>query len=341
MRSFLACYTVLLSFAVPCATADELEQHDGLVIQSPGEVSVAVSLSERIVTPGFYGQFGLIGAAGAPLFSPIDSVDTLRIDADLRLPIHQDTSAHPNHLRIALGFSIGDDTNSASLPGGTSATFVAVDGLQTTQFGSSQPNARIDADLTEYRMLATWNEEIWSGAVTRVESYVGIKVNLQHQSSSIDISTPFAGGTLENPVEMTFEARQLLVGPAVGLTHRVVLGSNASLDLGASGSILYAHSNASASSCVGNAVALGEPCNGGFAQALVNDSSNQLTYHLAAFGELGLNTGLGELFVRGQLDHLGHNATARFPTVQDRRAMSLEYSDETHFSVGFGFRLNL
>lgn len=96
----------------------------------------------------------------------------------------------------------GDSSSSLTTQPGTAATYVSVDGSRQVLFGAGSPSALFESEYKGYVAALRLKGDFDIGEKTFLSPSLGVTGGKRRQLHEIDISTPFAGGTMENPIEV-------------------------------------------------------------------------------------------------------------------------------------------
>lgn len=225
---------------------------------------------------------------------------------------------------------------------GTTATFVSVDGSRQILFGAGSRSARTTAEYHGGEAVVRLRSDFHVGPRLTVSPSLGIVVGHRRQRYELDISTPFAGGTMENPIDVRETVTNSEVGGELGLELGTALTNWFSLQIGIWGAALRSKSRLRAQDCLGNAVAIGGKCDGGFYQTWVDarDTETNIRGHSSLGATLAL--GFGDLSVTGFGGWESHMPGIRNPSSANREPASIRHRSNIHYGwlVSFQFPLN-
>lgn len=284
-----------------------------------------------------YGQNGWAAAATGPLFDTQPNIEseTFRGTFGLVLPRHG--------LAIELQGEQFDGRDRADIqtPTGTRATYVSVDGERQILFGAGSPSARIDVRLRGFQSALRLKTRFDIGPSARLSPSIGVAGGTRKQRYALDIATPFAGGTMENPIEVAETLHTREIGPELGVELKVGVGKRVSVDVKAHGAALQSRTRLEARDCLGNATAIGGACDGGFFQTRTEEIDD--VTNLRVTGSVGANLTLpvGLLTVSGFGGWDSMYAGIRNPTSENRTPASIRYDDQYHYGWRAGYALPL
>ena len=282
-----------------------------------------------------YGQIGWALSTTGPLFATSDGLEAGVVHGAIgimRNP-NSNTPIKPFVDRIEISFAFWDHHQRSlieSLPG-TTATFNSVDGTRQILFGAGSPYADIRSDF-EYQSagLRIFHEHELTPEFSLLPQF-GLVYAHREEYHHFDISTPFSGGTMENPIEVSESLQRHDYGIEAGVGLKIDASDTATIEIGVSIAVLNSNVGLDASDCLGNAVVLGGDCDGSFYQSSVSTSDQIWTTRTTAQLSAQLQFGPGTLSASGFAKWDEDLAGIRNPTPLDPSPASIRYDDGFHY----------
>ncbi len=336
---------ICLAISVGESAAEDLSTLPNQTVSSINFEDIYVSFSGGAMVSELpsisYGHIGWAPTTTGDLFRHLPDVTTELFSGTFGFYLPWHTLASDLRVELQGTWWDGDKEASFATPAGTAATYVSVDGSRQILFGSGSPSAQFETQYRGFETAIRLKGEYELGGRAVLSPSLGVIGGKRRQLHDLDISTPFAGGTLENPIEVkeTLHTREL--GGEIGAELTFGVSERLSLVTKLHGAAIHSRSRLKATDCLGNAIAIRSACDGGFYATTVEDSDKKINYRLK--GSIGTNVllPLGQLSLTGFGGWDSDIAGVRNPTPENRAPASIKYDDSFHYGWQVKFSIPL
>ena len=305
----------------------------GAPVSSQAYASVETGVLNSRLPSVQYGEVGWAPSTTDALFSDRPMVSSFLIRGTIGYLLTSDA------LPRALGCNArlegvgswwsGSEVLAASRPSSTTATFRSVDGSSQLLFGSGSPAAQLRTEVEGFETALRLTSDFSFGERITFSPMVGLAGGTRGHTHNINIATPFAGGTMENPIDFHASLRRRALGVELGSDIAVRVYDGLTIHAGIRGALLPSRDRLVASYCLGNAVPIGSACDGGFYQTGAQDQRDILNRRLDISLGAGFAAGIGQLGISGFGRMESHTPGIRAPTAANPLPAAIKY-DRTY-----------